>query len=101
MRHADRVLMSLPAGEPGAGPWRIPPIGELVSLMCRAAGAPDGRPRVVAVDGRSAAGRSTPASRLHEAVPASAVVRTDDVAVVAGTPTLAHGHAEIVLAAPP
>ncbi|MBC7292137.1 MAG: hypothetical protein H5T83_12490 [Actinotalea sp.] len=39
-----------------------------------------GRPRVVAVDGRSASGKSTLAARLHRAVPRSVVVSTDDLA---------------------
>jgi hypothetical protein len=49
-------------------------------VISQAAGAPTARPRVVAIDGRSAAGKSTIASRLHNAVAASAVVHTDDVA---------------------
>ncbi len=48
--------------------------------MVEAAGAPAGRPRVVAVDGRSGAGKSTVAARLRRAVPGCAVVATDDVA---------------------
>ena len=72
--------MSLPADEPHAGPWRVVPVGELVRVIFRAAGAPTGRPRVVAVDGRSAAGKSTVARLLHDALPSSAVVHTDDVA---------------------
>lgn len=78
--HIDPVAMSLPAGEPHAGPWRVAPVDELVRVIFRAAGAPTGRPRVVAVDGRSAAGKSTLAGLLHDAVPSSAVVHTDDVA---------------------
>ncbi len=35
---------------------------------------------MVAIDGRSAGGKSTLAERLHQAVPASVVVHTDDVA---------------------
>jgi hypothetical protein len=72
--------MSLPAGEPRAGPWRVAPVSELVRVIFGAAGAPRGRPRVVAIDGRSAAGKSTVAERLHDALASSAVVRTDDVA---------------------
>lgn len=39
-----------------------------------------GRPRVVAIDGRSAGGKSTLAGRLHQAVIASVIVHTDDIA---------------------
>jgi hypothetical protein len=72
--------MCLPAGEPQAGPWRVATVDELVRVIFGAAGAPPGRPRVVAVDGRSAAGKSTVAGLLHDALPSSAVVHTDDVA---------------------
>ncbi len=74
------MVMSLPAGEPAAGPWHVAPLAELVRLLADASGRPVGRPRVVAIDGRSAAGKSTLAELLHQAIPASVVVRTDDIA---------------------
>jgi hypothetical protein len=67
-------------GEPAAGPWRVAPVDELVTLLWAAAGGPTSRPRVVAVDGRSASGKTTVAALLQAAVPASGVVHTDDVA---------------------
>lgn len=72
--------MSLVPGEPAAGPWRVATVDELVTLVFDAVGAPARGPAVVAVDGRSAAGKTTLAGRLAGAVPASAVVHTDDVA---------------------
>lgn len=39
-----------------------------------------GRPRIVAVDGRGASGKSTLADRLSRQVSRSAVVHTDDIA---------------------
>ncbi|WP_258725644.1 uridine kinase family protein [Cellulomonas sp. NS3] len=74
------VHLTLPPGEPAAGAWRAVPEDEVVDLLLRAAGEPAGRPRVVAVDGRSASGKSTLAERLSRRVGRSAVVRTDDVA---------------------
>ncbi len=74
------MTMTLPPGEPAAGPWRVAPLRELVELILDAAGAPAGRPRVVAIDGRGGGGKSTLAARLRAEVPASAVVGTDDVA---------------------
>jgi putative protein kinase ArgK-like GTPase of G3E family len=63
-----------------AGPWRQVTVTELVDLVLTAAGDPPGRPRVVAVDGRSASGKSTLAERLHVAMPGSTVIHTDDLA---------------------
>lgn len=65
-------------GEPAAGPWRAEPIAALVRTLL--AGAAPGRPRIVAVDGRSASGKTTLADRLRAAVPGAGVVHTDDVA---------------------
>lgn len=67
-------------GEPAAGPWRVAPVDELVRLLWAAAGGPTTRPRVVAVDGRSAAGKTTVAALLQAAVPGSGVLHTDDIA---------------------
>jgi len=48
--------------------------------MLGRAPAPAGRPRVVAVDGRSGAGKTTLARRLAATVARSAIVHTDDIA---------------------
>ena len=77
--------MSRYAGEPDLGPWspRPPAVvaGELVGLARRGQerSARTG-PLVVAVDGRSAGGKSTVAGRLAEAIGPGTVVHTDDVA---------------------
>lgn len=63
---------------------------EFVDLVSSCAGTPIGRPRIVAVNGRGAAGKSTLAARLTHAVPASAVVHTDDLAW--NEPFFAWGH---------
>lgn len=72
------VINPLPAGEPVDLAWRSTTITELVYRL--AAGAPAGRPRIVAVDGRSGAGKTNLAARLHAATPFSAIVRVDDIA---------------------
>ncbi|PPK92886.1 uridine kinase [Kineococcus xinjiangensis] len=72
------MTITLPPGEPPAGPWATASFGELLRLLHQAP-VPAGRPRIVAVDGRSAGGKSTLADRLHAAVPASAVVHIDDI----------------------
>jgi hypothetical protein len=74
------MSMSLPAGEPAVGPWRAAAVSELVEIVVAATDKPSGRPRIVAVDGRGASGKSSLAARLHQEVAPSAVVHTDDVA---------------------
>src|SRR4051794_31441120 len=62
--------------EPMIECWRAVGIADLAaSLPGPATGV-----RLVAVDGRSAGGKSTLADRLQAAIPASAVVHTDDIA---------------------
>jgi len=74
------MTMLLPPGEPAVELWRLVDRAEFVELVQRAAGPPADRPRIVAVDGRGAAGKSTLAAWLHEAIPSSAIVHTDDLA---------------------
>ena len=64
--------MRLYDGEPVAGPWRAVSVAQVLDLL--------GRPRILAVDGRSGGGKTIVADRLAAAVPGAAVVRTDDVA---------------------
>ena len=71
--------------EPDLGPWAAEPVGSVAGRLlelARAGRAASGRegPLVVAVDGRSAGGKSTAAGRLAEATPGAVVVHTDDIA---------------------
>jgi hypothetical protein len=60
------------SGEPAAGPWQVVPTVEVLALL--------GRPRILAVDGRSGGGKTTVAEKLAAAVPGATVLHTDDVA---------------------
>ena len=72
--------MRLHLGEVEATGWRVQALADLVQHLHAAAADVAGRPLIVAVDGRGGAGKTVLAQRLRQAVPASAVVHTDDVA---------------------
>ena len=74
------MAMSLPDGEPEAGPWRAEPVLAVFAGLAEAAGSPVGRPRVIAIDGRSSSGKTTLASRLAACEANAHVVHTDDTA---------------------
>jgi hypothetical protein len=67
-------------GEPDAGPWQAESLEGLVRRLLPEAGNRQNRPWIVAVDGRSGAGKTTLVHRLLARVPDSDVVHTDDVA---------------------
>ena len=72
--------MRLHPGEVEAAGWQVVPLPEVVRRLRAAAPGVAGRPRVIAIDGRGGAGKTTLAERLRRAVPGSVVVHTDDVA---------------------
>ena len=67
---------SPPRGAPG-GPWRVVTASDLLALLERKTGRVTGRPRIAAIDGRSAGGKSTLAGLLADAVHDASVVHTD------------------------
>ena len=67
-------------GKPDAGPWQAESLEGLVRRLLPAAGQRPNRPWIVAVDGRSGAGKTSLVDRLLAQVPDSGVVHTDDVA---------------------
>jgi hypothetical protein len=74
--------LQLAAEEPEAGPWRAELLTAVIeALIWRGPGqVVSGRPVVLAVDGRSNAGKTTLAGRIAAAGPGSAVVHTDHIA---------------------
>jgi len=76
------MALQLAPEEPEAGPWRAEPLSTLVAAIIRRepGNATPGRPVVLAVDGRSNAGKTTLAARIGRAIPGSVVVHTDDIA---------------------
>jgi uridine kinase len=71
--------MALGPDEPPAGPWRVEPFASLVQLIFGDLSL-TGRTVLVAVDGRSASGKTALAERLCAAIQGATVVHTDDVA---------------------
>lgn len=65
------------AGEPRVDTWTVRPLADVAAELV--AGLTGGR-RVLAVDGRGGAGKSTLAGRLAACLPDAAVVSTDDIA---------------------
>ena len=72
--------MRLHPGEVEATGWRVEELAGVVRRLREAAPDVVGRPRVIAIDGRGGAGKSTLVERLRAVVPASGVVHTDDIA---------------------
>lgn len=72
--------MRLHPGETEAVGWRVVPVSDAVGQLRDASPDVTGRPRVIAIDGRGGAGKTTLAERLRTVVPNSAVVHTDDIA---------------------
>ena len=72
--------MRLHPGEVEAAGWRVVTLSDVLRRLGEAAPDVVGRPRLIAIDGRGGAGKSTLVGRLGALVPASGVVHTDDVA---------------------
>jgi hypothetical protein len=71
--------------EPDLGPWAAEPVGAVAGRLleiarARRADVARAGPLVVAVDGRSAGGKSTAAGRLAAATPGAVIVHTDHIA---------------------
>jgi hypothetical protein len=74
--------MRLFAGEPEAGPWTARPVADVARelLALATSRAAVAGPPVIAVDGRSGAGKSTFAERVTEMLGGVSVIHTDDIA---------------------
>jgi hypothetical protein len=73
-------MIRTPRGEPVASPWQPRPLGEILEQLRAAVSPAPGSPTILAVDGRSASGKSTMAARLAALAPGATVVHSDDVA---------------------
>jgi len=76
------MALQLAPEEPEAGPWQVAALTAVMTTLMRNGPREPvaSRPVVIAVDGRSASGKTTLTARLQSAVPGSAAVHTDDIA---------------------
>ncbi len=73
-------MITPPPIEPVAEPWRVRALRDVLADVLAAIEPPHGRPVILAVDGRSASGKTTIAKRLAALVPGAVIVHSDDVA---------------------
>src|SRR3954452_18010901 len=62
------------------GPWRVDRLTHFGQRLLNETAAPEGRPSVIAVDGRSSGGKTALAYRLATVIAGAVVVHTDDIA---------------------
>jgi hypothetical protein len=72
--------MRLHPGEVEATSWRVEKVSDVVQRLRDASPGVAGRPRLIGIDGRGGAGKSTLFERLQPTFPRSEVVHTDDIA---------------------
>ena len=72
--------MHLHPGETETVGWRVMTVLDAVRQLRDASPEVTGRPRVIAIDGRGGAGKTTVAERFCTVVSDAAIVHTDDVA---------------------
>lgn len=69
--------MNLPPEEPSFAPWKVESLNDFVfGLLDKSSAVPN---PIIAIDGRSAGGKTSLAARVHRRIPNSAVVHTDDM----------------------
>lgn len=74
-----RKHAALQPDEPLVTAWRASTTTELSSYLVRRAGTPEGRPAIIAVDGRGGSGKTTLTSVLTSTVPDAGVLHIDDL----------------------
>lgn len=86
MAGRGRALRPPLSGPTRGGPGRVESYAELAARILAAPPPAGAATRIVAVDGRGAAGKTTFAARLAAALPGARVVHTDDVVARTGHP---------------
>ena len=75
---ADQSIELQPE-EPAVTQWRVSATDDLVAHLLSLVGAPQGRPAIIAVDGRGGSGKTTLTTALAAAVPGAQAFHLDDL----------------------
>ncbi|WP_017178600.1 GNAT family N-acetyltransferase [Actinomyces timonensis] len=75
---ADQSIELQPE-EPAVTQWRVSATDELVAHLLSLVGAPQGRPAIIAIDGRGGSGKTTLTTALAAAVPGAQAFHLDDL----------------------
>ena len=75
---ADQSIELQPE-EPAVTQWQVSATDELVAHLLSLVGAPEGRPAIIAVDGRGGSGKTTLTTALAAAVPGAQAFHLDDL----------------------
>ena len=65
--------------EPAVTQWRVSGTDDFVAHLLSLIGAPEGRPAIIAVDGRGGSGKTTLTAALTAAVPGAQAFHLDDL----------------------
>ena len=76
--NADQAIQLQPE-EPAVTQWQVSATDELVAHLLSLVGAPEGRPAIIAVDGRGGSGKTTLTTALTAAVPGAQAFHLDDL----------------------
>ena len=70
--------MNLLPEEPSFAPWNVASLDDFVTALSTSKST-ESTPKIIAIDGRSAGGKTSLAARVHQLIPGSVVVHTDDI----------------------
>ena len=76
---SDTDSIQLQSEEPAVTRWRVSATDELVAHLLSLVGTPQGRPAIIAVDGRGGSGKTTLTTALTAAVPGAQAFHLDDL----------------------
>ena len=76
---SDTDSIQLQPEEPAVTQWQVSATDELVAHLLSLVGTPQGRPAIIAVDGRGGSGKTTLTTALAAAVPGAQAFHLDDL----------------------